>query len=330
MFINSTFALYSNLYCSTSANSVSVHKLSLYRQHVRNNNCNTVNRKCSSFSRSFKDSVAEGKIILNSHKSQTVKPFICRTYASESARDVSPTTVYLRNYKTGAEVFLIGTAHVSRSSAEEVRSIIRQVKPQTVMVELCAKRAERMRTQKPVEEFNVGDMLGGFVGALQTGGMVQAGLTLFYSMFKLLGITPGLEFKVAIDEAQVVGAKVVYGDRNIDETTEKLRKALSSMNLMDFLRMSQSNASMHANSMGDLNNIKSMEEFVESMKTREQVREFTRMGELSMPQVIKVMLHERDEFMINNLLKCNGKVVVVVGLAHLDGMQSLWIKNVDK
>ena len=44
------------------------------------------------------------------------------------------------------QIFLVGTAHVSRQSAEEVRELIRVVRPSTVMVELCTERAERMRS----------------------------------------------------------------------------------------------------------------------------------------------------------------------------------------
>ena len=48
------------------------------------------------------------------------------------------------------QIFLVGTAHVSRSSAEEVRELIRVVQPTTVMVELCEQRAERLRSSAQV------------------------------------------------------------------------------------------------------------------------------------------------------------------------------------
>jgi pheromone shutdown protein TraB len=43
------------------------------------------------------------------------------------------------------QIFLVGTAHVSKASSEEVRDMIRLVKPQSVMVELCQQRAARLR-----------------------------------------------------------------------------------------------------------------------------------------------------------------------------------------
>ena len=42
-------------------------------------------------------------------------------------------------------IFLVGTAHVSRSSAEEVESLIREHRPDTVAIELCGPRFESIQ-----------------------------------------------------------------------------------------------------------------------------------------------------------------------------------------
>lgn len=39
---------------------------------------------------------------------------------------------------------------------------------------------------------------------------------------------------------------------------------------------------------------------------------------------MQVLLHDRDEHMVHQLAKLSGRVVGVVGLAHLDGMQKRW------
>ena len=38
------------------------------------------------------------------------------------------------------QLYLLGTAHVSRKSVEDVRRVIHEVRPDTVCVELCASR----------------------------------------------------------------------------------------------------------------------------------------------------------------------------------------------
>ena len=51
----------------------------------------------------------------------------------------------------GAQIFLVGTAHVSRDSAAEVRELIHVVRPSTIMVELCQKRADKLRSSSKVQ-----------------------------------------------------------------------------------------------------------------------------------------------------------------------------------
>ena len=51
----------------------------------------------------------------------------------------------------GVQIFLVGTAHVSRDSASEVRQLISVVRPSTIMVELCRKRADKLRSSPKVQ-----------------------------------------------------------------------------------------------------------------------------------------------------------------------------------
>ena len=48
------------------------------------------------------------------------------------------------------QIYLVGTAHVSKNSADEVRELINIVKPSTIMVELCRKRADKLRSNLQV------------------------------------------------------------------------------------------------------------------------------------------------------------------------------------
>lgn len=51
------------------------------------------------------------------------------------------------------QIFLVGTAHVSKASAEEVKAMIQAVKPQTVFVELDAERARRLQQGTQTDTF---------------------------------------------------------------------------------------------------------------------------------------------------------------------------------
>ena len=49
-------------------------------------------------------------------------------------------------------VYLVGTAHVSRQSAEDVRRVIQAVRPQNVVVELCSSRTAVMYDEAAVND----------------------------------------------------------------------------------------------------------------------------------------------------------------------------------
>ena len=51
-----------------------------------------------------------------------------------------PKTCTLLKTPSGARVYLVGTAHFSRESHEDVERVIRAVQPDIVMVELCKSR----------------------------------------------------------------------------------------------------------------------------------------------------------------------------------------------
>ena len=45
-------------------------------------------------------------------------------------------------------------------------------------------------------------------------------------MLKTLGMDPGLEFKVAMEEAEKLRARVVYGDANVQETMRRVSQSI--------------------------------------------------------------------------------------------------------
>lgn len=72
------------------------------------------------------------------------------------------------------------------------------------------------------------------------------------------------------------------------------------------------------------NNMVDIEAVVEGMKRRAIVTEMQNCLEEINPQMIRALVHERDEHMVNTLLKLEGRVVAVVGLGHLNGIEKRW------
>jgi pheromone shutdown protein TraB len=116
-------------------------------------------------------------------------------------------------------VHLIGTAHVSARSVDEVREVIRAVKPEVVCVELCQGRFDALTSDNAFRNLDVFKV-------------IREGKTLYLlahlalasyqrKMGQELGVKPGAELLAAIEEAKAVGARVELIDRSIHTTLKR-------------------------------------------------------------------------------------------------------------
>lgn len=239
---------------------------------------------------------------------------------------LSPTPqTYLRNISNGAEVFVVGTAHVSKRSAAEVSDVIRAVRPETVVVELCEARARKLMNDAPPADAaaTVAEVLRtlGAPGDLTTK-LIGLGLRGFYAMWRHAGLEPGGEFKAALTEARAVGANVVYGDQDASETMRKLAQTIT---LPHLLRMLTSPAVPPPPELARVVGADvSVEEAIERLKNRATVRAMAAYTRQLHPQATRVLLDERDVILADSLYRQRGRVVGVVGLAHVDGIEQRW------
>lgn len=247
----------------------------------------------------------------------------------------SQTTSYLRNNENGAEIFLVGTAHVSKESAAEVRDVIGRVKPNAVMVELCPGRAARLRSQQPTNDLDIFRKL--LTSIFKPGSNVSAELLKFsfqgfYGVLRNLGLEVGIEFKAALEAAEKQNARIVYGDRNVQETLSRLA---STVKFEDMVKMMAGKGPAVPKSLLDAldfamsdrtknNNKENIESHVEAMKTRAMANQMTAYLRQINPALAAVLIDERDEIMVQSLRNLKGRVVGVVGLAHLDGIECRW------
>lgn len=244
-----------------------------------------------------------------------------RVFSSVSAS--SSTTTLLRNAENGAEVFLVGTAHVSRASAEEVREVMRAVRPDSVVLELCQARADRLMAPPEQRDSSLQELLRLVAApAPLSAKALQLGMKGFYAAWKHAGLEPGGEFRAALEEAKrLPGCRVVLGDQLATETLQKLAATLS---LTGLLRMAFAPPVVPAALASILSGKGTAEDAVERLKDRATVRllvEFTRKMQ---PAATGVLLDERDKILFDALRAQSGRVVGVVGLAHVDGIERLW------
>jgi len=262
---------------------------------------------------------------------------------------LSPTTSLLRSSKSDNEVYLLGTAHVSKASNEEVVDLIQLVKPKYVFVELDANRAAQLRSNSVTNKNNNNSMADSFntlfkgIGEGLPPNMMSQLPPQMNNILPMLRSAPdmmkrmgwlgnqGGEMKAALEEADRIGATCIYGDLDFEVTVRELRLAMMGMvaNPMNLMKMI-GNAPSPPMELAELTGIVlsggNATQIIESVKTREQAKQMTRYVSEALPPLYHVMITKRDVHMAKMLRKhCSeGKVVAVVGAGHVEGIEREW------
>ena len=216
--------------------------------------------------------------------------------------------------KVNNNIILIGTAHISQESVEEVKKVIEEYKPDIVAVELCQRRYDSITKKQEWENTPINKLLKGgnaylllaqtFLGSIQR------------KLGKEYGVEPGSEMVAAIDEAKKHNLKVALIDRDISIT---LKRAWKKMGLREKFRLTweflKAMLGYDEEELKELDLKKLMDQDVISSLMEE-------FGEIA-PSVTTVLIHERDKYIAKKILdeSKKGKVVAVVGAGHLKGIK---------
>ncbi|KAH9319173.1 hypothetical protein KI387_020942, partial [Taxus chinensis] len=144
---------------------------------------------------------------------------------------------YLQNSVNGAEVYLVGTNHISEKSAQLVKQVVGFVNPNIIAVELCIRRAESL--QQPQSKHP--SILKLFSNSWEVPGsphmkLVHFSLHFLYHNLRVIGFEPGKEFKIALEECKRLEAQLLLIDEDIDVTTRNLGDALSFISLLRIIK----------------------------------------------------------------------------------------------
>ena len=217
------------------------------------------------------------------------------------------------------EVTLIGTAHVSRESVEQVSHVIEQEKPDTVCIELCESRYQSITQKKKWQETELIKVI-----REKRAYVLLSNLMLAYFQKRIglrLGIKPGEEVLRAIQAAESVGARIWLADRDIRTTLSRTWRLMGLWTKIKLLVQLLTSA-------GDFDSVS--EEDIEKMKT-EDVLELllSEIGE-SFPEIRRVLIDERDQYLAHEIRAAPGKrIVAVVGAGHVPGIQRYWRSSID-
>jgi pheromone shutdown-related protein TraB len=225
----------------------------------------------------------------------------------------------------GREFKIIGTAHVSRESIEEVKNIILEEKPDMVCVELDQGRFNAIAKNDNWDKLNLSKVFKEGKGFLLIANLVLASFQ--RRLGNELGVKPGEEMKVAVEAAQEMGLSYSLCDREVHTT---LRRAWARCGLWSKCKLL---ASLLAS---DFTTEKLSEQEIENLKNKNELDGM--MGELAeyLPGVKETLIDERDRYLASKIWtstppdkmpkETNEKIVAVIGAGHMQGI----VKHLEK
>ena len=221
----------------------------------------------------------------------------------------------------GRTFYVVGTAHVSRSSADLVEQVIEQIKPDTVALELCSARAESLRDPNRWRDTDLVDVIRSGKAYVLLAQLILASYQ--KRLADELDIKPGEEMRRAIavtDRLQIATSNV---DRDVKIT---LRRAWSRAKLLALLRLLYT--ALVSFIEGTAARISEKE--IEDLKKGDELARIMEQFGKTFPGVKEILIDERDRYLATKILESPGKTVVaVVGAAHVPGIKQFFGQRAD-
>jgi pheromone shutdown protein TraB len=182
-------------------------------------------------------------------------------------------------------VHILGTAHVSEKSVEEVEACIQQLMPNNICVELCKNRFGMLKNKINLD-------LTFFEIYRNSDSMFKAILSYFnISIAKKLGTIPGGEFRKAYEIGSACMIPVHLIDRDVGETLKRCWAFLSTWNKMKFMYNLTIAAYSGVN-----------KEEIEVLKELDVLSQFMLEFGNEFPELLQVLIDERDQYMAKRVL----------------------------
>jgi pheromone shutdown-related protein TraB len=210
----------------------------------------------------------------------------------------------------GKTVHLLGTAHISSQSEEEVGRMIAEVRPDTVAVELCEPRYHSLTRPDTWREM---DLLQVVRNKRATLLLMQLVLAAFQKRLgEHVGIKPGAEMLRAIEAAEAQGAELVLADRNIQVTLLRTWRGLRWWE--KFKLVFQMLVSLVASA-------EVSAEDIEALKQEDMLGQVMAAFADAFPRAKATLIDERDTYLAHKIRNAPGRTIVaVVGAGHLQGI----------
>lgn len=224
----------------------------------------------------------------------------------------------------GTEFHVVGTAHVSQRSVDEVRAVIEALEPDLVCVELCQSRLDALTKDSAFRELDVFKVVREGKGLY-----LLAHLALSSYQRRIgasLGVKPGAELLAAIEVAKAKGIPIALIDRDITVT---LKRTWRNLGLWKRTMLLWSLFVGWEGDKGEPVTETTLDELKEPKALSEMLTELGR----AVPEIKGPLVDERDQYLASKMVEEGAgkkKVVAVVGAAHVPGMIEQLGKPVDR
>ena len=219
----------------------------------------------------------------------------------------------------GRQFYLVGTAHVSKHSADLVEKTIRERTPDTVALELCDSRYETLSNPERWKETDIYTVIkSGRAYVL----MAQFALATFQKKIAdEFGIRPGEEMHRAMQVSHETNTNISLVDREVRTT---LKRAWAGAGFWTLIKLMFS-------MLGSM--------FEKQEITPEEIEKLKTSGELALaidefsgalPGVKTALIDERDRYLAAKIQASPGDTIVaVVGAAHVPGIKKVFGTDID-
>ena len=211
---------------------------------------------------------------------------------------------------------IIGTAHVSEESVNEVKDAIYEQHPEVVAIELDIGRYTRLKNQMNGIEEDDSISVTKIIKENKVGLFFTSTL-LSYFQSKIgadLDVAPGSEMIGAIEASEDLGIPIALIDRDVNITLQR------ALNKMGFIEKAKFMFGLIASALGhgDEEDID-----VEELKNPENLDDLMEIFKDEAPSVYEVLVHERDAYLAGKIMNIQqDHVIAVVGAGHKPGIEN--------
>ena len=210
------------------------------------------------------------------------------------------------------EIILIGTAHISQESCNEVKKAVEEKSPDCVAIELDEGRYKSLNNPEDWKNLDIVKVLKANQGFLLLANLVLSGFQ--RRMGSNVGVKPGDEMRAADNCAKERNIPVAMVDRPIQTTLRRAWAVNSFWGKCKLISALLASAFDKEEVSGEqIENLKNSSEMDSLMK---ELADY-------MPVVKKVLIDERDRYLASKIWDCKGKkTLAVLGAGHLPGVEA--------